>query len=68
MNKLIRYALGVAIPPVGVFLTYGISPAFLINLPLTLLGWLPGSIHAVWAISKHYETLNLPQDSREVNV
>ena len=68
MNKLIRYGLGIAIPPVGVFLTYGISPAFLINLPLTLLGWLPGSIHAVWAISKHYETLNLPQESQEVNV
>ncbi len=68
MTKLIRYGIGVALPPLGVFLTYGISPAFFINLPLTLLGWLPGSIHAVWAIAKHYETLELPQDSREINV
>ena len=54
--KLLRYGFGIAIPPVGVFLTYGISPAFLISLPLTFLGWLPGSIHAVWAIAKHYES------------
>ena len=67
MSKLIRYALGVAVPPVGVFLTYGISPAFFINLPLTFLGWVPGSIHAVWAIAKHYETQSLPQDSTETN-
>jgi uncharacterized membrane protein YqaE (UPF0057 family) len=55
MNKLLRYALAIALPPVGVFLTYGLSPALLINVPLTLLGWLPGSIHAVWAIAKHNE-------------
>ncbi len=64
MNKLIRYGLGIVLPPVGVFLTYGISPAFFISLGLTILGWVPGSIHAVWAIAKHYETAQLPQDSR----
>ncbi|MGB7085840.1 MAG: YqaE/Pmp3 family membrane protein [Phormidesmis sp.] len=63
MKKLFRYGLGVVLPPVGVFLTYGISPAFFINILLTLLAWLPGSIHAVWAIAKHYETLQLPSDS-----
>ncbi|MGB3573517.1 MAG: YqaE/Pmp3 family membrane protein [Phormidesmis sp.] len=73
MSKLIRYGLGVALPPLGVFLTYGISPAFFINLPLTLLGWVPGSIHAVWAISKHYEvqhneTLQASRESLEANV
>ncbi|MEL6816401.1 MAG: YqaE/Pmp3 family membrane protein [Cyanobacteria bacterium J06598_3] len=56
MNKLLRYGLGVALPPVGVFFTCGMSPALLINLPLTFLGWLPGSIHAVWAIAKHDES------------
>ena len=63
MNKLLRYGLGIALPPVGVFLTYGISPAFFINIPLTILGWLPGSIHAVWAIAKHYENSQMTQDS-----
>ena len=56
--KLLRYGLGIALPPVGIFLTYGISPALLISLPLTFLGWLPGSIHAVWAIAKHYEEMD----------
>ncbi|NJM57515.1 MAG: YqaE/Pmp3 family membrane protein [Synechococcales cyanobacterium RU_4_20] len=55
MNKLLRYAIAIALPPVGVFLTYGISTALFINVPLTILGWLPGSIHAVWAIAKHNE-------------
>lgn len=50
--KLLRYALGILLPPVGVFLTYGLSTTLLINILLTLLGWLPGSIHAVWAIAK----------------
>jgi hypothetical protein len=26
-----------------------------ISILLTLLGWVPGSIHAVWAIVKHEE-------------
>lgn len=55
MTKLLRFALGVVLPPVGVFLTYGISTALLINILLTFLGWIPGSIHAVWAIAKYEE-------------
>lgn len=50
--KLLRYALGILLPPVGVFLAYGFSATLLINVLLTLLGWVPGSIHAVWAIAK----------------
>jgi uncharacterized membrane protein YqaE (UPF0057 family) len=50
--KLLRYVLGILLPPVGVFLTYGLSSTLVINVLLTLLGWLPGSIHAVWAIAK----------------
>lgn len=53
--KLLRYVLGILLPPVGIFLTYGFSTTLLINVLLTLLGWLPGSIHAVWAIAKHEE-------------
>jgi len=54
---LLRFLLGVLVPPVGVFLTYGVSSALLINIVLTLLGWVPGSIHAVWAIAKHEERM-----------
>jgi uncharacterized membrane protein YqaE (UPF0057 family) len=53
--KLIRLLLGILVPPIGVFLTYGLSSTLLINLLLTLLGWVPGVIHAVWAITKHEE-------------
>ncbi|MGV0027528.1 YqaE/Pmp3 family membrane protein [Phormidesmis priestleyi] len=53
--KLTRLVLGILVPPVGVFLTYGVSSALLINILLTLLGWVPGVIHAVWAITKHEE-------------
>lgn len=55
MTKLTRFALGLLLPPVGIFLTYGLSTTLLINILLTFLGWIPGSIHAVWAIAKHEE-------------
>ncbi len=50
-----KLLLGLLVPPVGIFLTYGVGPTLFINIGLTLLGWLPGSIHAIWAISKHNE-------------
>ena len=61
MSKLSRFLFGIFLPPVGIFLTYGVSATLFINIALTLLGWLPGSLHAVWAIAKHYE--NLEQQS-----
>ena len=56
--KLLRLLLGLLFPPVGVFLTVGVGPTLVINILLTLLGWLPGSIHAVWVIAKHEEQFN----------
>lgn len=53
--KLIQIILGVLIPPLGILLTVGVGPTLLINIGLTLLGWLPGSIHAAWVIIKHQE-------------
>ncbi|EAW36833.1 MULTISPECIES: YqaE/Pmp3 family membrane protein [Lyngbya] len=53
--RLLRILLGILVPPLGVFLTVGASSALIINILLTLLGWLPGSIHAVWVITKHAE-------------
>lgn len=53
--KLLRLILAILLPPVAIFLTFGVSTTLLINILLTLLGWLPGSIHAVWAIAKHEE-------------
>lgn len=56
--KLLRIITGILLPPVGVFLTVGIGPTFLLNILLTVLGWLPGSIHALWVIVKHEENAN----------
>ncbi|AHJ26482.1 YqaE/Pmp3 family membrane protein [Nodularia spumigena CS-584] len=56
--KIVRLLLGLVLPPLGVFLTVGAGPTLLINILLTLLGWLPGSIHAVWVIAKHEEQMN----------
>lgn len=53
--RLLQIILGILVPPLGVYLTVGISSALVINILLTILGWLPGSIHAVWIISKQAE-------------
>jgi uncharacterized membrane protein YqaE (UPF0057 family) len=57
--KVLRYILAIFLPPVGIFLTYGVGQTLVINILLTLLGWLPGSIHALWAISKRDEAIAL---------
>jgi uncharacterized membrane protein YqaE (UPF0057 family) len=53
--KALHLVLGILLPPLGVFLTFGVSSTLLINMGLTLLGWIPGSIHATWAIAKQNE-------------
>lgn len=55
-TRFLRYILAVLLPPVGVFLTYGVGITLVINILLTLLGWVPGSIHGVWSVAKYYET------------
>lgn len=52
MADLLRILLAVLLPPLGVFLQVGIGKHFWINIVLTLLGYLPGIIHAVWVIAK----------------
>ncbi|HEY9627967.1 MAG TPA: YqaE/Pmp3 family membrane protein [Coleofasciculaceae cyanobacterium] len=66
--KLVRFALGILLPPVGVFMAYGVSTTLLINILLTLLGWLPGVIHAVWALAKHEEKINQQINQQEGSV
>lgn len=48
---LLRILLSILLPPLGVFLQVGIGPQFWINILLTLLGYIPGIIHAVWIIA-----------------
>ncbi|MEB3121122.1 MAG: YqaE/Pmp3 family membrane protein [Snowella sp.] len=56
---LLRLILAFLLPPLSVFLSMGISQAFLINLLLTFLGWIPGIIHALWIINKKSEQANV---------
>lgn len=53
--KAVRYLFGILVPPIGILLTYGVSTTLVINILLTVLGYVPGIIHAIWAISKSYE-------------
>jgi uncharacterized membrane protein YqaE (UPF0057 family) len=56
--KLLQVILSIVLPPLGVFLTVGFGPTFVINILLTLIGWLPGVIHALWILSKQSESVN----------
>lgn len=49
---LIRIIFSVLIPPLGVFLQVGLGGAFWLNVLLTLMGYIPGLIHAVYIIGK----------------
>jgi uncharacterized membrane protein YqaE (UPF0057 family) len=51
-GDLIRVILSVIIPPLGVFLQEGLGKHFWINLILTLLGYVPGLVHAVWILAR----------------
>jgi uncharacterized membrane protein YqaE (UPF0057 family) len=52
MADVVRILIAIFIPPLGVFLQVGLGLQFWINLVLTLLGYIPGIIHAVWIIVK----------------
>jgi len=49
---IIRILLAFFLPPLGVFLQVGLGLHFWLNILLTLCGWLPGIIHALWVILK----------------
>jgi len=53
MKSILRIVFAILLPPLGVFLTVGIKGAFWLNILLTLLGFIPGIVHAVWIIAKH---------------
>lgn len=48
---LLRLLLAIVLPPLGVFTQVGIGLHFWLNILLTLLGYIPGVIHAVYVIA-----------------
>ena len=49
---IIRIIIAIFLPPLGVFLQEGLGKHFWINILLTLLGYIPGIVHALWIIIK----------------
>ncbi len=47
---IVRVLIAILLPPLGVFLQVGIGFHFWLNILLTILGYIPGIIHAVWII------------------
>lgn len=49
-NDIIKILLAIFLPPIGVFLEVGFGLHFWLNILLTLFGYVPGIIHAVYII------------------
>ena len=43
--------LAVFLPPVAVLLRAGVGLQLLLSIILTIIGWIPGVIHALWVLS-----------------
>lgn len=50
--NVIRVILAILLPPVGVFFKVGLGLQFWLNIVLTLLGYVPGLVHAIWIIAR----------------
>lgn len=46
----IKILLAIVLPPLGVFFEVGLGKHFWINLLLTLFGFIPGIVHALYVI------------------
>lgn len=49
-KDILRILLAIFLPPVGVFLQVGFGLHFWINIVLTLFGFVPGIVHAIYII------------------
>ena len=49
-TDIFKIIAAIFLPPLGVFLEVGIGFHFWLNILLTLLGGVPGIIHALWVI------------------
>jgi len=52
-SDICKIILAILLPPVGVFLERGCGPDLLINILLTILGYIPGILHALYIILKY---------------
>ncbi len=50
--NIVKILLAIFLPPVAAFLCVGFGVHFWLNILLTLLGGLPGMVHALWLVVK----------------
>lgn len=50
LGDLLKIILAVILPPLGVLLEVGLGLHFWLNIVLTLFGFVPGIIHAIYII------------------
>ncbi|GAA5877487.1 hypothetical protein JCM1840_003866 [Sporobolomyces johnsonii] len=65
-SDICKILLAIVLPPLGVFLERGCAADFWINILLTILGYIPGIIHALYIILKVRNILepSPPRDRR----
>ena len=51
MMDFIRILFAILLPPLCVFLQVGFGLHFWLNILLTIFGYIPGIVHAVWVIA-----------------
>jgi uncharacterized membrane protein YqaE (UPF0057 family) len=49
-RTIIMVIIAIILPPLAVGIQTGLSSSFFLNLLLTLLGWIPGVIHALFLL------------------
>jgi uncharacterized membrane protein YqaE (UPF0057 family) len=49
----IEVLFAVFLPPIAVLMRRGVSTQLLINIILTIIGWIPGVIHALWVLASN---------------
>ena len=58
----VMFMCAVACPPVAVFIHQGCGVQCVASILLTVLGWVPGIVHALWVIRTKEEDIGKPED------
>lgn len=48
--NIIKIIVALFFPPLAAFMQVGVGLHFWLNIVLTVFGWLPGQIHALWLV------------------
>jgi len=51
-DDVLAVILAILLPPLGVLVKRGVDVQLVVNILLTMFGWLPGIIHALYLILK----------------